>query len=349
MTEREKFFPKEPLPHLKSLEVIGKIKEALIAKGISFRELFARLDTNSDEFLTFAEFSQNMDPIIKLSPLVKEQLFALMDVNKIGMVDYDAFLATLKKTAVSAKVIRVNDNFDWEYEIIHKIKDWIKDEGITVEEAFKAFDRDFDGFIDIDDLKWVLINIIKWGDKSSIKSSQLERLFKLLDFHKDGYIQKWDIQRLMENENPYLSTGKTLNTKFMVGSDTFDWKNNAIQQIGIALSKNPKFSSLQDWFKIASQNLGKVRYREFKEFIEENNALKGFNLTDQLLQQLFSEIDPHKKGFLTESDWNAAFGGFDWHEQLIVELQNLVAWSFADIESAYDYFQVIGTNKEIDK
>ena len=161
LTEREKFFPKEPLPESKALEVIAKIKEALIAKGISFRELFSRLDTNGDEFTTFAEFSQNMDPIIKLSPLVKEQLFALMDVNKIGMIDYEAFLATLKKTAISVKVVRVNDNFNWEYEMIQKIKDWIRDEGITVEEAFKAFDRDFDGFIDIDDLKWVLINIIK--------------------------------------------------------------------------------------------------------------------------------------------------------------------------------------------
>lgn len=246
LTEREKFFPKEPLPDTKALEVIAKIKEALISKGISFRELFARLDSNNDEFLTFAEFSQNIEPIIKLSPLVKEQLFALMDVNKIGMIDYESFLSTLKKTAVSAKVIRVNDNFNWEYEMIQKIKDWISSEGITVEEAFKAFDRDFDGFIDIEDLKWVLINIVKCGDKSSIKSSQLERLFKLLDFHKDGYIQKCDLQRLMENENPYLTTGKSLNTKFMVGSDTFDWKNNAIQQIGIVLSKSSKFSSLQE-------------------------------------------------------------------------------------------------------
>lgn len=83
--------------------------------------------------------------------------------------------------------------------------------------------------------------------------------------------------------------------------------------------------------------------------MEETNALRGFNLTDQLLQQLFSEIDPHKKGFLTETDWMLAFGGFDWHEQLIVELQNLIACSFADIESAFDYYQVIDTNKVIDK
>lgn len=161
LTEREQFFPKQPLPDSKALEVIAKIKEALVAKGISFKELFAKLDSNGDEFLTFAEFSEQMDSIIKLSPLVKEQLFAMMDVNKIGMVDYEAFLTTLKRTSVSAKVIRVTDNFNWENEMIQKIKDWIRNEGITVEEAFKAFDRDFDGFINLDDLRWVLTNIIK--------------------------------------------------------------------------------------------------------------------------------------------------------------------------------------------
>lgn len=133
----------------------------------------------------------------------------------------------------------------------------------------------------------------------------------------------------------------------MVGTDTFDWKNNAIQQIGIELSKNPKFKTLGDSFQVASKSLGKVKYRDFKEFLDENNALKGFNLTDQLLQQLFSELDPHKKGFLTESDWTQAFGGFNWNEQLIVELENLVGCSFSDLESAYEYFQVMGKSKKI--
>jgi len=349
LTEREKFFPKDPLPDDKALQVISKIKDALIAKGISFRELFAKLDINGDEFLTFAEFSENINSIVKLSPYVKEQLFALMDVNKIGMVDYQAFLQVMKKTAVSVKTIRVDDNFNWEAEMVNRIKDWIKNEGITVEEAFKAFDRDFDGIIDINDLKWILTNIIKVGDKSTINTSQLERLFKLLDFNKEGTIQKSDIQRLVENDNPYLTTGKLSNHKFMVGTDTFDWKNNAIQQIGIELSKNKNFSSIADSFKAASNNLGKVRYKDFKNFMDETNALKGFNLTDQLLQQLFSELDPHKKGFLTESDWKLAFGGFNWYEQLIVELEHLISCSFTDIDSAFEFFQVYCKSKTIDK
>ena len=71
--------------------------------------------------------------------------------------------------------------------------------------------------------------------------------------------------------------------------------------------------------------MGKMKYRDFKEFINENHSLKGFNLTDQLLQKLFSELDPHKKGFLSESDWETAFSGFNWYAQLVVELQNLVS------------------------
>jgi Ca2+-binding EF-hand superfamily protein len=347
LTEREKFFPKDPLPDDKALEVIAKIKEALVSKGISFRELFARLDSNNDEFLTFTEFSDNIDSILKLSPIIKERLFALMDENNIGMVDYNSFLSVMKKTPVAPKKVKIADNFNWEYQMIEKIKEWIASEGITVEEAFKSFDRDFDGFIDLADLKWILTNILKIGDKSSINASQLERLFKLLDFHKVGHIQRCDIQRLVENDNPYLSTGKISNAKFMVGTDTFDWKNNAIQQIGIELSKNPTFKTLGDSFQAASKKLGKVRYRDFKEFLDENNALKGFNLTDQLLQQLFSELDPHKKGFLTESDWSQAFGGFNWNEQLIVELENLIGCSFSDLESAYEYFQVMGKSKKI--
>jgi len=121
LTEREQFFPKNPLPQDKALEVIAKINNSLSSKGISFRELFSRLDANSDEFLTYTEFSENLDSVVKLSPIVKERLFALMDSNKIGMVDYQAFLEVLKMTPVSIKTAKVADNFNWEYEMVQKI------------------------------------------------------------------------------------------------------------------------------------------------------------------------------------------------------------------------------------
>ncbi len=48
---------------------------------------------------------------------------------------------------------RVEDNFNWEEQMISKIKQWLLTKGFTIEEAFKCFDQDFDGIVNKDDLK----------------------------------------------------------------------------------------------------------------------------------------------------------------------------------------------------
>lgn len=82
----------------------------------------------------------------------------------------------------------------------------------------------------------------------------------------------------------------------------------------------------------------KVSFEQFKSFVHELDALQGFNLTVPLLQKLFSEIDPHKKGYLTENDWKNAFNSFQWNKQIMIELRNTVQCSFSDIESAFQFF-----------
>ena len=51
-----------------------------------------------------------------------------------------------------------------------------------------------------------------------------------------------------------------------------------------------------------------MTYKSFSEWIDKSRALNGFDLTDKLLQTLFADLDPHKKGYLTELDWTTAFG-----------------------------------------
>jgi len=41
--------------------------------------------------------------------------------------------------------------------------------------------------------------------------------------------------------------------------------------------------------------------------VDRTQSLNGFNMTLPLLQKLFAELDPHKKGFLAEQDWKNAF------------------------------------------
>lgn len=58
-----------------------------------------------------------------LSEPVKEKLFALMDKNEIGLVDYPNFLEVIQlSSANKLKQGNLNDNFDWENGIIDKIR-----------------------------------------------------------------------------------------------------------------------------------------------------------------------------------------------------------------------------------
>jgi len=254
--------------------------------------------------------------VIRLSGPVKEKLFALMDKQGMGLVDYPNFLEILPLSSASkAPGAGVEDNFNWEQNILQQLRDWIAKEKISSEEAFKCLDADFDGIISKEDLKHSLITILKIKPEKVVPT-KLDRLLRLMDFYKVGGVQLQDIQRLVTDENPYTSetAGKSAQdfTKTFGGgiknTSTFDWKLSAIQQIGLIISK--KYSSLDASFEEASENMHKVSFDQFKHFVHELDALQGFNLTIPLIQKLFSELDPHKKGYLTENDWKNAFTSF---------------------------------------
>ena len=135
-----------------------------------------------------------------------------------------------------------------------------------------------------------------------------------MDFFKTGLVQVSDFIRLMNNENPYTTTNisdasKTMGYSLGGGlnkTSTFDWKFSAVQSIGLTLSR--KYPDLIASFRAAcSPGSDKVTFENFNSFVMRENALSGFNLTQPLLQKLFSELDPHKKGHLNQNDWRNAF------------------------------------------
>lgn len=66
-------------------------------------------------------------------------------------------------------------------------------------------------------------------------------------------------------------------------------------------------------------------------------ALTGFNLTEELYHTLFAAMDVHKKGYMDLTDWISAFGTFKWTDQLLVELKSILQCSFADCKSAFNF------------
>ena len=97
-----KWYPTEKMSFEKAATVVKQIKDALVIKRLSFKSFFELLDISNNKLLSFEEFSsERFDRVVTLSPKVKESLFALMDKNNIGMVDYESFLEVLQITAVS--------------------------------------------------------------------------------------------------------------------------------------------------------------------------------------------------------------------------------------------------------
>ena len=162
-----------------------------------------------------------------------------------------------------------------------------------------------------------------------------------MDFFKSGLVQLSDFQRLMSNSNPYSETfvsGTRQNMTRSLGgglnaTSTFDWKFSVIQQIGLVISK--KYASSDESFRKASEGTPKLRFNEFNAFLDQEQALQGFNLTLPLIQKLFSELDPHKKGFLNINDWRNAFKPFNSQDQLLIELKNSVASTFTNCDSVF--------------
>jgi len=74
----------------------------------------------------------------------------------------------------------------------------VASEKITVDEAFKCFDKDFDGVVNKDDLRQSLVSILEIKE-DQILPTKLDRLFRLMDFYKTNQIQLSDFQRLVNN------------------------------------------------------------------------------------------------------------------------------------------------------
>ena len=92
----------------------------------------------------------------------------------------------------------------------------------------------------------------------SITDIKLDRLFRLLSFYKTNEIQTSDFERLLRDQNPYISASK-LNTieRFTksigggyINQSTHNWKFAAIQQIGLLISK--KYRTMKDSFDDAA-------------------------------------------------------------------------------------------------
>ncbi len=98
-------FPKTTLSEDRIELILRDIRTALNNKKISFHDFIKLIDVNEVGFITINDLSVGLDKILKLSQPAKDGLFAYADKLKIGMINYQDFIALLKRVGTERKVV----------------------------------------------------------------------------------------------------------------------------------------------------------------------------------------------------------------------------------------------------
>ena len=77
-----------------------------------------------------------------------------LDKLGIGLFSYDQFKKLLNTSDGIAlrlyeKDVKLDDKFEWEQSVIRLILDWILDKRLSLSDAFKIIDVNFDGVIQV--------------------------------------------------------------------------------------------------------------------------------------------------------------------------------------------------------
>jgi hypothetical protein len=157
-----------------------------------------------------------------------------MDRLKIGMFGYNEFKKVINADEVDLRLIdlerAVEDSFDWEQGMIRRILDWILNQRLSLAEAFKLMDANFDGVMTLSDLTSFLRDT--FGVDTNSFRVKLERLFRILDLGKTGSIYMVDFENMFTRA--YLKRGPTqAKSAGRVNVQTLepvvDWKQSCLE------------------------------------------------------------------------------------------------------------------------
>ncbi|KRX01445.1 hypothetical protein PPERSA_01348 [Pseudocohnilembus persalinus] len=312
--------------------LISEMKRIITLNKQCFQELFQKMDENQDGFLTVQEFYNGVDKIMKLSHEAKLGLFAYFDNQNNGMFDQNRFVSVLSRIDNNLYPTNFQDDWSWQMDIIKKWRQWFKNQNISLSEAFKLADFDFDGFLNQKDIETFLIKFLQVSEQV-IDEMNIQRLYQLFDTRKRGFVQKKDLENILLGNSEFFDKKAEVKQKNNLNFHHKYWLENARKHISVYILKN--FESVGQSFESISNMGDQILFRQFKKWLEEKVVLQGFNLSDQLLQTFFSYIDPHKKGYLSSVDWEKAFGQLTGKTNLA--LQDLKFMAYQSFDSFQDF------------
>jgi len=97
---------------------------------------------------------------------------------------------------VQVKATDNNEGWGWPEEVIVQMQAWFRQKQLPFGDAIRVMDRDFDGFVGLEDLRSFLTEVLH-VNPTEISKHRLSRLFTLMDKFKAGRLEEVDIERVL--------------------------------------------------------------------------------------------------------------------------------------------------------
>lgn len=100
-------FPTKPLSEQDVEKLLRELRRIMDRRRINNYELFAKMDSNEDGFMTVDEFCAGLEKVIPIPRAITEGFFAYIDKFKIGMIDISMFLKVMRKSIYVKEVVTI--------------------------------------------------------------------------------------------------------------------------------------------------------------------------------------------------------------------------------------------------
>jgi Ca2+-binding EF-hand superfamily protein len=202
-----------------------------------------------------------------------------LDLDGSGSIQYNEFVRKLRRSGVAVR--------SKEEEIVNKLWNSITKSNLTLEQAFKVFDKDSDNLISYGDMVNAMTSL-----SMHVEPKVVGELFRIADVTGDGKISNSEFIYIFKKFNK---------VSYERSEDThLDWKFDVMAKLD-KVSKS-KDISLEEIFNSLDSDLdGRVGISEMNELFE----TLGTRLDQKEFEKLFYAIDTNRSGFISFTEFLA--------------------------------------------
>lgn len=312
-------------------DVIVRIASAIARTGFSPLQLFQKVDLDGNGRLSWTELERvicSFQPDLSVSE--RQAIFRRFDVDGTGDIDVNEFCNTLNQTnpsamiSVEAKVKALGEKF--------------RATGQTVSEAFRVFDRNYDGFLTRDE--WFrAIRTFDW----QLTDADIDAVYRRFDLNGDGLmsIQEFDtfFRDAIDRSGTYSSVSPTyqhgvspVGTPHYVGGTTYidplashygassnygvmptyvqppveqPWETEVLDTVRSCLSVGRSGMSITEVYRrLDIDHNNAISPIEFQRVIQTYRA----DLSAAHINSLFNKVNTSGSGQINLSEWIRRFG-----------------------------------------